>query len=141
MDTIVETTRGTIKVIRFNRPRKKNAINTDMYIRVTNILNTAAFDDKIEMVVLTGTGDFYSSGNDNSIPRPDPSWLQILRDFIKAFITFPKLLIAIVNGPAIGIATTTLPLCDLVFASENVGLFSYIYFFIYFEYSTKINSN
>ncbi|CAH2039587.1 unnamed protein product, partial [Iphiclides podalirius] len=124
MDTIIETTRGTVKVIRFNKPQKKNAIDGDMYLRVTKILNTAASDDEVSMVVLTGTGDFYSSGNDYSVSRPEGAWLQILGDFIKAFITFPKLLIAIVNGPAIGIAATTLALCDMVFASENAYFYT-----------------
>lgn len=44
----------------------------------------------------------------------------VLRDFIHAFINFPKLLIAVVNGPAIGIAATTAALCDVVYASNTV---------------------
>lgn len=124
-EAIIETRRGSIKVVKYNKPRRKNAIDEEMYIRVKNILNSAATDDDISMIVLTGSGDFYSSGNDFSataVRSPLESNLgTVLHDYIKAFITFPKLLVAIVNGPAIGIAATTLAMCDLVFASENVS--------------------
>ncbi|KPI97350.1 Enoyl-CoA delta isomerase 2, mitochondrial [Papilio xuthus] len=125
-NTIIETNKDTIKVIRFNKPHKKNAIDGNMYNRVTKILNEAAFDDSVSMVVVTGTADFYSSGNDvsNSWNESEDEHMKVLRDFIEAFITFPKLLIAIVNGPAIGIAATTLALCDLVYASENAYFYT-----------------
>ena len=42
------------------------------------------------------------------------------RDFVSAFIQFPKPLIAAVNGPAVGISVTLLGLCDLVYTAEHV---------------------
>ncbi|KOB78043.1 Crotonobetainyl-CoA-hydratase [Operophtera brumata] len=127
IETIIETRQGSIKVVKYNKPSRKNAIDENMYLRVMNILNSAATDDDISVMVLTGSGDFYSSGNDFTAmalkPPLESNFKTVLYDYIKAFITFPKLLVAIVNGPAIGIAATTLALCDLVFASEN----SYFY--------------
>ncbi|XP_052741845.1 enoyl-CoA delta isomerase 3, peroxisomal [Bicyclus anynana] len=122
-ETIIETMKDNIKIVRLNKPRRKNAIDQQMFARLTAIINTAATDDNISIVVLTGTGSFYSSGNDLVAPR-DADFLDILDEFIKAFITFPKLLIAIVNGPAVGVAVTTLPLCDFVFASENAYFYT-----------------
>ncbi|XP_072947450.1 enoyl-CoA delta isomerase 2 [Epargyreus clarus] len=124
---IIETVNGNVKTIRFNKPRRKNAISIDMYRRVTQILKDASTDENIFMVVLTGTGDFYSSGNDlveAATHTDENGFLHILEEFIKAFILFPKLLIAIVNGPAVGVATTTLPLCDLVFASDKAYFYT-----------------
>lgn len=123
MDTIVENVQENIKIVQYNKPKRKNAIDEEMYIRVTTILQEAANDPDIDVVVLTGTGDYYSSGNDLAAKSQSLAGhgLESLKKYIDAFITFPKILVAIVNGPAIGIAATTLPLCDLVFAAEHVS--------------------
>lgn len=126
IDSIVETNEGMIKIVRYNKPKRKNAIDVNMYRRITDILNTAAYDENISMIVLTGTGNFYSSGNDFAFAKEissEDNNISAIRDYIQAFIMFPKLLVAIVNGPAIGIAATSLALCDLVFAAVN----SYFY--------------
>ena len=139
MDTILEETKNDVKIVTFNNLRKKNAIDVHMYVRLTEILNNAAADKDIAMVVLTGAGDIYSSGNDLTAVvniSVDESF-DILVKCIEAFITFPKLLVAIVNGPAVGVAATTLALCDFVFASENVSnirysvLFSYLIIYLH----------
>lgn len=123
IETIIQYKKGAVLVIRFNKPKKKNALDTNMYIEVAEILHRATKDDEIDAVVITGTGDFYCSGNDLTfIPKSDEEYFQFmkaLRNFIRAFIIFPKLLIALVNGPAVGIAVTSLPLCDLVLASNK----------------------
>ncbi|XP_073947153.1 enoyl-CoA delta isomerase 3, peroxisomal-like [Choristoneura fumiferana] len=125
-DTIIETLHGNIKTVKYNKPRRKNAIDSDMYQRVTRILNNAAKDDSVSVMVFTGTGDYFSSGNDLVAARDvhGPTFFNILHDFIEAFIKFPKLLVAIVNGPAVGIAVTTLPLCDVIFAAENAFFYT-----------------
>lgn len=127
METIVENIQGNIKIVQYNKPKRKNAIDKDMCLRVTLILQEAANDPDIDVLVLTGTGDYYSSGNDLAAASQTPrgAHLDILKKYIDAFITFPKILVAVVNGPAIGIAATTLALCDLVFAAEHVSTIIY----------------
>ncbi|CAK1556288.1 unnamed protein product [Leptosia nina] len=127
MDTLIVNKKNNIKVIKFNKPKKKNAIDYEMYIKAVKELESAATDKEISMVVLTGSGDFYSSGNElggNNLEVDRELVLNAVRDFIKAIIVFPKILIAIVNGPAVGIATTTLPLCDFVYASEKAYFYT-----------------
>lgn len=53
------------------------------------------------------------------------------RDFVAAFIDFPKILVAAVNGPAVGIPVTLLGLCDIVYASEKVSFVMLIPFFYF----------
>lgn len=114
--------KGALRVVQFDNPKRKNALSQDGYREVTRALNEAAVDDSVNVVALTGTGDFYSSGNDlKAVLESDHSARRgVLRDFIHAFIKFPKLLVAVVNGPAIGIAATTAALCDVVYASNTV---------------------
>ena len=59
---------GVFKLV-LNRPEKKNAVTIDMYSEITRMLNDAAKDDAVKMVVFTGDGEYYSSGNDLSKSR------------------------------------------------------------------------
>ncbi|KAH9490097.1 Enoyl-CoA delta isomerase 2, mitochondrial [Bulinus truncatus] len=99
-----------------------------MYRDIGKALKEAATDDSYRIAVITGTGDYYCSGNDLSnftnismdkIPQMAKDGRYVLLDFVNAFIEFPKPLIAIVNGPAVGISVTTLGLCDVVYATDK----------------------
>lgn len=123
MNTLSISFKNNVKIIKFNKPKKKNAIDYFMYLEAVKELDSAAANDAISIVVLTGAGDFYCSGNDfggKNLEIDRKLVLQSVENFIKAVILFPKLLVALVNGPAIGIATTTLPFCDFVYASDKV---------------------
>uniref|UniRef100_A0A8C3WE97 Enoyl-CoA delta isomerase 2 n=1 Tax=Catagonus wagneri TaxID=51154 RepID=A0A8C3WE97_9CETA len=126
-DHVLVTSEDGITAITLNRPTKKNALNTQMYHDIMLALK-AAGKDSSTITVLTGSGDYYCSGNDLSnfkdVPsgRPEESAQRsavLLRDFVDCFIDFPKPLIAVVNGPAIGISVTLLGLFDAVYATDR----------------------
>ncbi|KAA3675765.1 Delta3-Delta2-enoyl-CoA isomerase [Paragonimus westermani] len=121
---------GVLRIL-FNRPEKKNALTIEIYETMISILEQATYNPQVNLVTVSGLGDFFSSGNDFSIFEQtvrdggnlqDVS-VQLLRTvqrFVDALIAFPKILIALVNGPAIGIPVTTLALYDYVIASDKV---------------------
>lgn len=126
-ETLQVTTEEGISTIRLNRPSKKNAITTEMYTEIIAALNQAAKDDSV-LTVFTGAGDYYCSGNDLSnftkVPEGGVEEMakraaELLRSYVKAYIDFPKPLVAVVNGPAVGIAVTVLGLFDLVYATDR----------------------
>lgn len=127
-----------VRIIRFNRPEKKNALGVSIMVNIVPILHQAAADPNTVLTVITGTGDYFSAGNDMNNFMADPK--DIPRDemseggedddlakaasstfgkIVTALIDFPKPLIAIVNGPAIGFGVTLLGLCDVVYASDR----------------------
>mmetsp|Transcript_36734 Transcript_36734/g.37387 ORF Transcript_36734/g.37387 Transcript_36734/m.37387 type:complete len:278 (+) Transcript_36734:40-873(+) len=114
-----------IKLIKFNRIDKKNAMSKEMYREISNEMLASTIDSDIRAILFTGLGDFYSAGNDISNfqialkSNAKAGNYDDLRQFVDAFIDFPKPIISAVNGPAIGIAVTTLGLCDRVFASTS----------------------
>jgi enoyl-CoA hydratase/carnithine racemase len=120
-ETIIGTTVGRVRTVTFNRPDKKNALTQDMYAGLVHELTTVAEDPKVRVLVFTGAGDIYTSGNDVSdflrlseIQGELPAFR-----FIEALPRFPKPLLAAVNGLAVGVGTTMLLHCDMVFASPN----------------------
>ncbi|XP_031134279.1 enoyl-CoA delta isomerase 2, mitochondrial isoform X2 [Sander lucioperca] len=126
-ETLLVTTEDDITTIKLNRPAKKNAITTEMYNDIIAALEQAAKDDSV-ITVITGAGDFYCSGNDLSnftkIPEGGVDEMakqggDLLRKYVKAYIDFPKPLVAVVNGPAVGISVTVLGLFDLVYATDR----------------------
>ncbi|XP_018544068.1 enoyl-CoA delta isomerase 2 isoform X1 [Lates calcarifer] len=125
--TLLVSTEDDITTIKLNRPAKKNAITTEMYNEIIAALEQAAKDDSV-ITVFTGAGDFYCSGNDltnfqlqggGGVEEMARRGGELLRKYVRAYIDFPKPLVAVVNGPAVGISVTVLGLFDLVYASER----------------------
>lgn len=114
---------GGVRTIKINRPNKKNAMDKSVYLGITEILNADALDNNVVITIITGTGDYFSSGNDIvSALQEDSSSeskLQRVKNMVDAFINYPKIIIAVVNGPAIGIGATMPVLCDIIYVSER----------------------
>ncbi|XP_004753695.1 enoyl-CoA delta isomerase 2 isoform X2 [Mustela putorius furo] len=126
-ETVVMTSEDGITKIMLNRPAKKNALTEQMYQEIMLALEAASKDDST-ITVLTGNGDYYSSGNDlTNFTNIPPEGVEakaknsaiLLRNFVGSFIDFPKPLVAVVNGPAVGISVTVLGLFDLVYATDR----------------------
>ncbi|XP_024886356.1 enoyl-CoA delta isomerase 2, mitochondrial-like isoform X1 [Temnothorax curvispinosus] len=118
---ILSSLKNGIQKVVLNKPAKKNALSPQMYKELTMLLNESAENNEVMVFALTANGDFFSSGNDliASMELTLSSSLVIIKEFIDAVIMYPKLLIAVVNGPAIGIATTILGIFDIVYASDK----------------------
>ena len=119
---IVTDRSGKVLRVQLNRPAKKNAMTFNMYATIADLLNGAATDDDVQVVVLHGAGDSFSAGNDlqdflhASFPM-DANSPQ--GRYLAALINFDKPLIAAVHGAAVGSGTTVLMHCDFVYAAEN----------------------
>ncbi|XP_075826024.1 enoyl-CoA delta isomerase 2-like [Microtus pennsylvanicus] len=124
-DIVVTSADGITKIM-FNRPSKKNAITSEMYQDIMLALKNASTDNSA-ITVFTGAGDYYCSGNDITNFTRVPGGMEevakkgpeSLREFVSTFIDFPKPLVAVVNGPAIGIPVALLGLFDAVYASDR----------------------
>lgn len=112
---------GRVLVIAFNRPDKKNAITHAMYAAVADALEAARTDAAVRVVLFTGNGDAFTAGNDlqDFAAGRAPGEEQPVQRFLKAITRFEKPLVAAVNGLAVGVGTTMLLHCDLVYASET----------------------
>lgn len=111
--------------ITFNRVEKKNCITAAMYSAMADALAQAAQDASVRVVIFQGHESVFCAGNDladflNAPPSGQDS--PVMR-FLAAIASFPKPLVAAVCGPAVGIGTTLLLHCDLVYAGDN-ALFS-----------------
>ena len=103
-----------------NRPEKKNAITQAMYMTLANNLNAAAGDFAIRTVVISGNGKAFTAGNDiMDFMNEEIAMSSPVFHFLKAIHEFPKPLIAAVQGNAVGIGTTMLLHCDLVYAAAD----------------------
>src|SRR5580700_1747166 len=112
---------GRVLTIRLNRPERKNALTVAMYERVLELFAEASSRKDIRAVVFTGTGNAFTSGNDLADFMGQPGFSEdspVLR-FLRALVDFPKPLIAAVNGVAVGVGTTMLLHCDLVYAAAS----------------------
>jgi enoyl-CoA hydratase/carnithine racemase len=121
MSDIITDYSGDILDIQLNRPTKKNAMTSSMYVTLGDILNHAAEDERVRVVLWHGAGDSFSAGNDieDFLKNPPGPGESPQARLIKALIDFDKPLVAAVRGAAIGGGTTMLTHCDFVFAGES----------------------
>jgi enoyl-CoA hydratase/carnithine racemase len=113
-----------ILTIAFNRPDKKNALTSTMYAAIADVLEAAGTDDAVRVVVLTGNGGSFSAGNDlqDFLRNPPQGEDSPVFRFLRAISTAAKPLVAAVTGVAVGVGTTMLLHCDLVYAGAGSRL-------------------
>ncbi|KAF9207891.1 Enoyl-CoA delta isomerase 2, mitochondrial [Haplosporangium sp. Z 27] len=120
-----------VAVIAFNRPKRYNALNPTVYDQWGRALEWARKSDDVRVVVLTGNGKYFSSGQELTIPSseeleqnggPEGVFKKrgvFTQKVIDELIYFPKLIIAAVQGPAIGFGVTSVAICDVVYATPE----------------------
>jgi len=121
---ILTTTSDGILTIEFNRPERKNAITGAMYTTMANALRDAEQDPAIRAVLITGKPDIFTAGNDlddflNNVGAGAMTPDRPVFQFMQALESCPKPVVAAVAGLAVGIGTTMLMHCDLVYAADN----------------------
>ena len=121
-DILVHTEDG-VCTLTFNRPDKKNSLTASMYAALADALQKAGADDAVRCVVFQGSESIFTAGNDigDFLNNPPATQDSPVFHFLRAIAQFPKPLLAAVCGPAVGVGTTLLFHCDLVYAGDNAA--------------------
>lgn len=108
-----------VLTIRFNRPERKNALTPGMFVSICDGMDRAANDPEIRVLVFTGDGGNFSTGNDVSAfpAKPSAGEETLPYRFVRGLVQAPVPVIAGVEGVAAGIGATMLLLCDAVIAT------------------------
>jgi enoyl-CoA hydratase/carnithine racemase len=112
-----------VMTITFNRLDKKNSITSTMYAAMADAVAQAAADASVRVVLFQGHESIFSAGNDigDFLNQPPSTKASPVFRFLRGITTFEKPLLAAVAGPAVGIGTTMLFHCDLVYAGDNAA--------------------
>ena len=112
-----------VLTLTFNRVERKNSITVAMYDTLATEIERAATDADVRTVLIQGHETVFSAGNDlDDFLRNKPAGMDspVFR-FLRGIATLPKPLLAAVCGPAVGVGTTLLFHCDLVYAGDNAA--------------------
>ena len=114
-------TKQRVARIAIARPEKKNALTVEMYQALAAALAAADADREVRAILIHGAADCFCSGNDlkDFLERPPHGERSPTFEFLRTISTLEKPLVAAVGGPAVGIGTTMLLHCDLVYAAPN----------------------
>jgi len=120
-DSVVVTDESGVRVIRMNRPEKKNALTQPMYAAMAAALREADGHATIRCVMFAGSPGAFCAGNDigDFQHQADSGLAPDTMDFLHALVRNRKPLVAAVNGIAVGIGTTLLLHCDYVVAGSG----------------------
>lgn len=121
-EILSHTERG-VTTVTLNRLDRKNSITAAMYGALADALAAAQADDAVRVLVFQGHETVFSAGNDigDFLNNPPATMESPVFRFLRALATFPKPLVAAVCGPAVGVGTTMLFHCDLVYAGDNAA--------------------
>jgi enoyl-CoA hydratase/carnithine racemase len=119
-DIATERSAGILRV-ELNRPAKRNAMTSNMYVALAEIFADAAEDEQTRVVLWHGAGDSFCAGNDieDFLKNPPGPGDSPQAQLMNALVDFDKPIVAAVQGAAIGGGTTMLTHCDFVYAGEN----------------------
>lgn len=126
-DIIVKKQDGFTHILFSTKTSENNSLNPDVMKEVQSAMATASADDS-KLVLLSAVGSVFCFGLDfiyfirrltDDRKRESIKMAETIRTFVNTFIQFRKPIIAAVNGPAIGLGASILPLCDVVWANER----------------------
>ena len=130
LQTVNVSASSGVATIELNRPAALNAWNAQLGVDLLTALNAAATDDAVRAVLITGAGRAFSSGADlkdvsggrtTADGHPDVyrTLTELYHPIMVAIREMPKPVVAVVNGPAVGIGCSLALCCDLILASES----------------------
>jgi len=111
---------GVLRIV-LNRPEKKNALTADMYEALNEAFDRAAAEPEVKAILFAAEGPAFCAGNDlaDFIANPPRGSEAPVMQFVRNLACCQKPMIAAVRGPAVGIGTTMLLHCDLVYAADD----------------------
>lgn len=123
MSDILIHTEGGVSTLTLNRVQRKNSLTAAMYGQLADALAQASADAQVRVVVIQGHETVFSAGNDigDFLSTPPRSQDAPVFRFLRGISGFAKPLVAAVCGPAVGVGTTLLLHCDLVYAGDNAA--------------------
>lgn len=123
-DDIIVEMKGRILHIVMNRPERKNAINLAMYNAIADAIDRAVADAETRVILIRGAAGCFTSGNDleDFMGNPPVGSENPVTRFMATLYNCPKPVVAAVQGSAVGIGSTLLLHCDLVYAGESAKL-------------------
>ena len=123
MNEILISTDAGVYTLNINRVDKKNSINAAMYSAMADALAAAEANPAVRVVVIQGHETIFSAGNDiaDFLKAPPTTQDTPVFRFLYGISSFTKPIVAAVCGPAVGVGTTMLLHCDLVYAGDNAA--------------------
>ena len=123
MNEILSQSEAGVLTLTFHRVERKNSINVAMYDALATAIERAVDDAATRVLLIQGHETVFSAGNDieDFLRNPPAGKDSPVFRFLRGIATFPKPLLAAVCGPAVGVGTTLLFHCDLVYAGDNAA--------------------
>jgi len=124
---LISTSQGQTMVLTLSNPEHRNALGPEMYAAGVEALNAAETNPELRSVIITGEGSIFSAGgnlqrlqnNRQQPPEVQAQSIEGLHSWIEAIRTFPKPVVAAVEGPAAGAGFSLALACDLIVAATN----------------------
>ncbi|VVD59689.1 enoyl-CoA hydratase [Pandoraea communis] len=121
MEDVLVQRQGAVQVLTFNRAHKKNAITAEMYQAIAEGIAEAEADPSLRVILIQGQPEAFSAGNDleDFLKHPPKDDDAPVFQFLRAISQATKPIVAAVSGNAVGVGTTLLLHCDVVYAADT----------------------